>query len=577
MATVAVIAGKAALTVSRPIADTCRMMQPSPSSSPARVCRAVSSVPSGVVSVDMHAAAQAARPGRVDGEPSCRRRARFGADVPGRHAGVPGRLGNWVRRQDGAGRTSFLAATPLALLLLMLAGLPLDVRAAGLVDGASLSVWWGVPFAGTLLSIAILPLLAPVFWHHHYGKVIAAWALAFMLPFAVVHGPGAALHGFVHAAVEEYIPFILLLTALFTCAGGIHISGNLHGAPALNTLILAIGTFLASFMGTTGASMLLIRPLIRANDNRRHQAHVVVFFIFLVSNVGGALTPLGDPPLFLGFLQGVEFSWTIRYLYADMLLVVAILLAIFYLLDSWLYRKEGVLPEDPTPDSNTVGVQGWANVLLLGVVVSLVLMSGLWKTPVSFEVLGSHVPLPNLLRDIGLLIVIGISLKITPRSIHADNQFSWEPMKEVAKLFAGIFLTIIPVILMLKAGLEGPFAAVVRAVTADDGQPIPVMYFWATGLLSSFLDNAPTYLVFFNTAGGNAQELMTTLSPVLVAISAGAVFMGANTYIGNAPNLMVKAIAEERGIPMPSFFAYMFWSLTFLLPIFLLLSFVSYR
>lgn len=467
-------------------------------------------------------------------------------------------------------------ALPSVLLLLVLAGLPADAWAAGAIDGGSLSVWWGVPFAGTLLSIAILPLLAPHFWHHHYGKVIAVWALAFLLPFAVIHGPGAAAHGFVHAAVEEYIPFILLLTALFTCAGGIHVSGNLHGAPALNSLILAIGTVLASFMGTTGASMLLIRPLIRANDNRRHQAHVVVFFIFLVSNVGGALTPLGDPPLFLGFLQGVDFTWTLRYLYADMLLVVAILLALFFLLDSWLYRKEGVLPVDPTPDSSSLGVQGWPNVLLLGVIVSLVLMSGLWKPGIVFDVYGSQLPLPNLLRDVGLLIVIGISLKITPKSIHADNQFSWEPMKEVAKLFAGIFLTIIPVILMLKAGLNGPFAGIVRSVTGADGQPIPVMYFWATGVLSSFLDNAPTYLVFFNTAGGDAQALMTTYAPVLEAISAGAVFMGANTYIGNAPNLMVKAIAEERGIRMPSFFAYMFWSLTFLLPIFLLLSVVSY-
>ena len=418
----------------------------------------------------------------------------------------------------------------LLLLLLLLSASPAWASSETL-NGASLSLYLGIPFAGILLSIALMPLISPLFWHHHYGKVAAGWALAFLVPFAFIHGFGAALHGLVHAAVGEYIPFILLLTALFTCAGGIHISGTLRGRPILNTGLLALGTSIASFMGTTGASMLLIRPLIRANDNRRHQAHVIVFFIFLVSNIGGLLTPLGDPPLFLGFLQGVEFSWTMRYLFWDMLLVSVLLLAMFFLLDSWMYRKEGVLPRESVLDA----------------------------------------------QPLGLLAVIIVSLRITPASIHADNQFSWAPMEEVAKLFAGIFLTIIPVIAMLQAGTEGAFASVVHAVNNADGEPIPIMYFWATGLLSSFLDNAPTYLVFFNTAGGDPQVLMNEMAPVLMAVSAGAVFMGANTYIGNAPNLMVKAIAEDRGIRMPSFFAYLFWSLTFLLPIFLLVSLISFR
>ena len=447
----------------------------------------------------------------------------------------------------------------------------------GTLDGAGMPIYWGIPFAGILLSIALMPLAIPWVWHHHFGKITLAWALGFLVPFAWFHGSDAALHALVHAAVAEYIPFILLLTALYTCAGGIHISGNLHGRPILNTGMLLLGTILASFMGTTGASMLLIRPLIRANDNRQHQAHVIVFFIFLVSNIGGVLTPLGDPPLFLGFLQGVEFSWTLTHLWADMAVTVALLLSLFFLLDSWLYRKEGVLPDDPTPDTKSIGLQGWSNVLLLGVIVGLVLMSGLWKSPVHFHVYGAEVGLPDLVRDIGLLVVIVLSLRITAPSIHADNQFGWGPMQEVAKLFAGIFLTITPVIAMLKAGTDGPFAAVVHAVTGADGKPIPVMYFWATGLLSSFLDNAPTYLVFFNTAGGNAQVLMNEMAHVLMAISAGAVFMGAVTYIGNAPNLMVKAIAEDRGIRMPSFFAYLFWSLTFLLPCFVLLSLFSFR
>ena len=444
----------------------------------------------------------------------------------------------------------------LLLLLLLLSASPAWASSETL-DGASLSLYWGIPFAGILLSIALMPLISPLFWHHHYGKVAAGWALAFLVPFAFIHGFGAALHGLVHAAVGEYIPFILLLTALFTCAGGIHISGTLRGRPILNTGLLALGTSIASFMGTTGASMLLIRPLIRANDNRRHQAHVIVFFIFLVSNIGGLLTPLGDPPLFLGFLQGVEFSWTMRYLFWDMLLVSVLLLAMFFLLDSWMYRKEGVLPRESVSDAQPLGLQGWVNVLLLGVVVGLVLMSGLWKPGISFDVYGAEVTLPGLLRDLGLLAVIIVSLRITPASIHADNQFSWAPMEEVAKLFAGIFLTIIPVIAMLQAGTEGAFASVVHAVNNADGEPIPIMYFWA--------------------AGGNPQVLMNEMAPVLMAVSAGAVFMGANTYIGNAPNLMVKAIAEDRGIRMPSFFAYLFWSLTFLLPIFLLVSLISFR
>jgi Na+/H+ antiporter NhaD/arsenite permease-like protein len=442
-------------------------------------------------------------------------------------------------------------------------------------DGSTLSPLWGIPFAGILLSIAVMPLVAPHFWHHHFGKVAAAWALAFLVPFAAVFGPGIAGASFVHALLAEYIPFVILLTALFTVAGGIFIRGNLHGSPGLNTSILAIGAVLASFMGTTGASMLLIRPLIRANDDRKHTAHVVVFFIFIVSNIGGSLTPLGDPPLFLGFLKGVDFFWTVGHIFQETLFSVGVLLAIFYALDSWYYhRREEMLPRDPTPDSRNIGFDGKANFGLLGAVIVLVLISGFWKSSIVFNVWGTDVGLPGIVRDVGLIIVTLLSLRITPDKVHEDNQFSWGPMAEVAKLFAGIFLTIIPVIAMLKAGVNGPFGAVVSAVTNADGSPNPAMYFWATGVLSSFLDNAPTYLVFFNTAGGDPKVLMTTLAPTLAAISAGAVFMGANSYIGNAPNLMVKAIAEDRGIKMPSFFGYMLWSFGILVPLFVVMTFI---
>ncbi len=465
-------------------------------------------------------------------------------------------------------RACAIAACALAALL------PTAAHAAE-IDGAALSAWWGLPFAGLLLSIALMPLLFTHLWHHHYGKVTMAWAAAFLVPFAVIYGPAAAASGFLHALVAEYIPFIVLLTTLFIVAGGIYISGNLRGSPGLNVAMLAIGAVLASFMGTTGASMLMIRPMIRANDHRKNVAHIVVFFIFIVSNAGGSLTPLGDPPLFLGFLKGVDFFWTASHIFPETLFMIGALLVIFYVLDTWRYRSEGVMPVDPTPDTpRGIGFEGRINFLLLGGVIALVLLSGFWKSGVTFSVAGADVTWAALVRDLGLVTLCIASLRLTPGSAREQNQFSWGPIAEVAKLFAGIFLTIIPVIAMLRAGVDGPFGAVVAAVTGPDGQPIPAMYFWASGVLSSFLDNAPTYLVFFNTAGGDPQVLMTELATTLAAISAGSVFMGANTYIGNAPNLMVKAIAEERGVRMPSFFGYMLWSVGILVPLFVVMTFI---
>ena len=299
-----------------------------------------------------------------------------------------------------------------------------------------------------------------------------------------------------------------------------------------------------------------------------------------MANVGGSRTPLGDPPLFLGFLQGVPFSWTLLHIWPETFFILGVLLALFFLLDTWMLRHEGAaLRPHPQPDSTQrerLGFDGKFNFVLLGCIVGLVLMSGIWRSDVVFHVAGTEVELPGLVRDLGLIAVALISLYITPRSVQVANQFSWHPMVEVAKLFAGIFLTIIPVIAMLKAGTEGPFASVVRAVTQPDGSPDPAMYFWATGVLSSFLDNAPTYLVFFNTAGGDVAQLTTSLATTLAAISAGAVFMGANTYIGNAPNMMVKAIAEDRGVRMPSFFGYMLWSGGILVPLFVLMSLIFF-
>ena len=445
---------------------------------------------------------------------------------------------------------------------------------AAQIDGARLSAWWGLPFAGMLLSIALMPLLVPKVWHHHFGKITVGWVLLLLLPFALTQGFGLTGSMLVHTLLGEYIPFIILLTALFTVAGGIFVRGNLHGSPGLNAGLMAIGALLASFMGTTGASMLMIRPLIRANDNRKHVAHVVVFFIFIVSNAAGSLTPLGDPPLFLGFLKGVDFFWTAQHLWPQTLFLVGALLLIFYFLDRWFYRQEGVKPVDPTPDTRHIGIEGGINFVLLGGVVALVLMSGLWKPGIAFDMAGTEVGLPQIVRDLALVGVALLSLALTKRQVREANQFSWGPMQEVAKLFVGIFVTMVPVLAMLKAGEAGAFAAVTRAVTAPDGTPLPWAYFWFSGTLSSFLDNAPTYLVFFNLAGGDPATLMGALAPTLAAVSAGSVFMGANTYIGNAPNFMVKAIAEDRNIRMPSFFGYMAWSIVVLIPLFVVMTFI---
>ena len=450
------------------------------------------------------------------------------------------------------------------------------VQAAG-IDGASLGAGWGIPFAGMLLSIAVLPLAAPALWHPHFGKIALAWSLLFLVPFLLTHGSGATAAVLTHTLVAEYIPFIVLLTTLFTVAGGIYIRGNLHGSPALNVGLMAIGAVLASFMGTTGASILMVRPLIRANDNRKQVAHVLVFFIFIVSNAGGSLTPLGDPPLFLGFLKGVDFFWTVKQIFPETLFLIGALLVIFFAIDSWHYAKEGVSRADPTPDTPRFGIEGGVNFGLLLAVMGLVLMSGVWRSGVSFDLLGAEVGLPQLLRDGALVGVTLLSLRLTTPAVRAGNQFSWGPMAEVAKLFIGIFVTMVPVLAMLKAGEAGAFAAVTRAVTGADGQPLPWAYFWFSGVLSSFLDNAPTYLVFFNLAGGDPVVLMSTLAPTLAAISAGSVFMGANSYIGNAPNFMVKAIADDRGIRMPSFFGYMVWSCTVLVPLFVVMTFIWFR
>ncbi len=465
-----------------------------------------------------------------------------------------------------------LTAGSLAGLL----SLTMPAAAAGL-DGAKLSGLWALPFVGMLLSIAIFPLAKPHFWEHHQGKIAGFWAALMAVPLALTAGVGPALDTIGHTLLLEYIPFIMLIFALFTVAGGIWIRGNFHGSPLTNATLLTIGAVLASFIGTTGASMVMIRPMLRANDNRQANAHVFIFFIFIVSNIGGALTPLGDPPLFLGFLRGVDFFWTTKWLIHETLFVFALVMAVFIALDTYLYRKEGVQAPvaDPTPDSS-IRVFGGINFALTGVIIAAILMSA-WVRLGSFRIGSTEIEIENLLRDVIMLIVGLVSIKFTPAAWREANGFSWGPIKEVAKLFVGIFICMVPVLAILKAGNSGAMAPLVGLVTNPDGSPNNTAYFWLTGALSSFLDNAPTYLVFFELAGGDPQQLMTKGAPTLAAISSGAVYMGANSYIGNAPNFMVYAIAKDAGVRMPSFFGYMLWSGAVLIPVFVLTTLVFFR
>ena len=407
------------------------------------------------------------------------------------------------------------------------------------------AVWWTAPFVAMLLCIAILPLLAPHFWESNTRKLAVSALLG--LPVLILyarHNPAALLH-----TAEEYFSFIVLLGSLFVVSGGILITGDLQATPRVNTAFLATGAVLASLIGTTGASVVLVRPLLSTNQERRHVAHTIVFFIFIVSNTGGCLTPLGDPPLFLGYLRGVPFTWTLR-LWPHWLLVNGLLLLVYYLWDRRAHARE------PRPavardraQIRPLRVSGRGNVGLLVLVVASVAL------------------LPSPAREVAMLALSAISLKTTAKAVHESNRFTFRPIAEVAALFAGIFLTMLPALEILHA--RG----------ASLGLTTPRQFFWATGLLSSFLDNAPTYLTFLAVAQslGLPAEVVGVTHEALLAISAGAVFMGANTYIGNGPNFMVRAIAEERGVPMPSFGGYMLYSGAVLIPCFVLVTLLFFR
>lgn len=452
--------------------------------------------------------------------------------------------------------------------------------------GTQLPLYSSIPFVFMLLSIALGPMLFPKFWHHHFPKVSFFWAVVAAVPLLIAYH-GEALYELLHIIIADYIPFIALLWALYTVGGGILVRTTLKGTPIVNTIFILIGTILASWMGTTGAAMLLIRPFLRINKHRKNKAFMVVFFIFLVANVGGALTPLGDPPLFLGFLHSVPFFWTLK-LIKPMVVVVVLMLVTYFILDSYYLKKEqniasaDIAAEETATASTgkTLEICGAYNFLFLAGIVASVLLSGTLHFG-EIVILGIHRGGQDILQIVLLALMGILSLKFTPKSLRQENEFTWAPIAEVAYLFFGIFITMAPVLAILKAGEGGALAFITTAVQQ------PAHYFWAAGTLSSFLDNAPTYLTFFSTALGQfypgmveaeaVAKLLVEYPIYLMGISAGAVFFGAMTYIGNAPNFMVRSIAEEAGVTMPSFFGYMLkYSLIFLLPAFIIVTLIFF-
>ena len=460
---------------------------------------------------------------------------------------------------------------------------PTAVWAAGESGTESgVPLWLCIPFAGLLLCIAVMPLVKGEWWEAHQPLVVVLWILVMVIPFALLYGVGSAAETVLECTVNDYLTFIVLLFGLFCVSGNITLEGDFAGSPRINVGLLALGTLLASCIGTTGASMLMVRPVIKMNSWRRRKSHIMIFFIFMVSNMGGCLTPIGDPPLLMGFMRGVPFFWSL-HLFPVLIFNMVILLFVFYHLDKRNYRRD--IAEGRKPDISKPGtefrIDGLHNIIFLIMIVAAVILSGVLPGMPAFQdaagnARGIHIfgevslSFPSLIEIVLILLAAFLSFKTTDKEVRVKNHFTWGAIKEVAVLFIGIFITMQPALMLLKA--VGPNLGITE----------PYQMFWATGALSSFLDNTPTYLVFLTTAGtlgftgGIATTLGTLPAKMLSAISCGAVFMGANTYIGNAPNFMVKSISDENGVNMPSFFGYMLWSVAVLIPVFIIDMFVFF-
>jgi Na+/H+ antiporter NhaD/arsenite permease-like protein len=427
-------------------------------------------------------------------------------------------------------------------------------------NGLEPAIWSVIPFILILLGIAILPLIAEHWWHSNKNKLIVSMVLG--IPIAIYLISIGRFKDLEHQIILDYVPFVSLLGALFYISGGIVVRGDIKATPLNNSIFLLVGSILASFIGTTGASMLLIRPLLKSNSQRKYVVHTVIFFIFLVSNIGGLLTPLGDPPLFLGYLRGVPFTWTFRLL-PEWLFTVGVLLLIYYLWDLYAYKKETI--KDIIKDElqiQPISIKGSINFLwLIGVVLVVAFINENYEP---FRTLIHQNEFYKLIQVPLFFILILISKFTTPEEYRKENDFNLYPIMEVASLFIGIFITMVPALILLK--IHGH----------ELGIDTPIKYFYATGIFSSVLDNAPTYLVFFTTAQGmmSVQEFIQSEPLILAGISLGAVYMGAMTYIGNAPNFMVRSIAEQFGIKMPSFGGYLIYSILILQPVFLIMALI---
>ncbi|MDR1365578.1 MAG: sodium:proton antiporter [Holosporales bacterium] len=430
------------------------------------------------------------------------------------------------------------------------------------------SVYWIIPFVGTLLSVAVFPVLAPKFWHKNSGKAFLFWSLLICAALGMSRSLPEFMTIVSDTMLSKFLPFIILIAALYVITGGIYFTISGKVTATANVVIIGIGALIASWIGTTGAAMIMIRPLLRLNSERKHKAHLVMFFIFLVANIGGGITPIGDPPLFVGFLSGIDFFWSLKHLSGVVYPVIFGMLVVLYLADSHLLKKEDLRFEHV--GKTQIAIKGRRNILLLAVAVSSVMLSGVVCIG-SIEVFGVTLSTASLVRDAILLILATVSLATTPKHIRHHNNFSFEPLKEVAELFVAIFLTLIPVEHILHMGADGSFGPLF-AWLSQNGEISASKCFWLTGALSSVLDNAPTYLTFFHLAGGDPNYFMNNGMHVLKAISLGSVFFGALTYIGNAPNFMIKSIAQNYGYKTPSFFGYMKWSCAILLPTFALIA-----
>lgn len=435
-------------------------------------------------------------------------------------------------------------------------------------------LWMGIPFISVLMLMTLAPYAFPRFWHRYESVILGSLGAITVVGLTFTIGKQSTVYELIHIFIQDYLPFLILLSSLYIVTSGLQVQVNIRPTPLNNTIFLGIGSLLSSFIGTTGASMVLLRPFIDINQKRVHKTHGIIFFIFLISNIGGCLTPIGDPPLFLGYLNGIDFFWTLKNLFIPFLMTSGILLLSFYLLDAYFYSKQDSSIFVSSFNEKPINLKGRHNIILIFFLIVFVILPGVLQRsyPNCFQlnIQGHVISWVQILCNIGLLLTSFFSFILTSKKIRHQQHFSWKPIQEVARVFAIIFITIIPISLMLKAAGQGPLSYIFN-ITQQSSAPA-FIYFWLTGIFSAFLDNAPTYLLFFKMAGGEPNNLMNSGSLILMAISLGSVFFGAVTYIGNAPNFMVRSLAKQAGIEMPGFLGYMLWSIALLIPLFLGIS-----